>query len=137
MESCRTSKLVPRSKYIDCYLYIHDSNSWDSAKGLAALNLNARRCLGHKVIGERGGFSRICFHQELSGPGRDRDASRFLVAFLSLAIEPSNISERRLAKSDGSTYLLLPRVANILIRIEEGANVDCLPFPHMSVDSPV
>jgi hypothetical protein len=81
---------------------------------------------------------RATYHQELSGPGRGRDVSRFLAAFPSLAIESSNVGERNACqKSDSSTYLLLPRVANVLIRIEEGANVDCLPFPHMSVDSPV
>jgi hypothetical protein len=35
------------------------------------------------------------------------------------------------------TYLLLPRVANVLVGLKKGSDINCLSPPDMSVDSPV
>lgn len=75
--------------------------------------------------------------------GRDQDASMFRVIFRSLGVGPNSAGERVLLDGAVSgceghvTYLLLPGVANVLIGLEKGSDINCLSPPDMSVDSPV
>lgn len=77
------------------------------------------------------------YHQERSVSGRDPGASTFPAASLSRATISASLCERSVQYRMGKAHLLLTRIANVLIGLEEGSDVDGLATPHVPVDGPV
>ncbi len=69
--------------------------------------------------------------------GKGQDVSTSLVTFPSPGVEPSKGESKLFVAGTDTTYFLLPRVTNILIRLEKRPDINCLPSPNVSVHSPV
>lgn len=64
-------------------------------------------------------------------------ASRLPRASLSRAAKPRACVRFASHRSHSFTYLLLARIANVLVGFKKGPDIDCLSTPDLPVDGPV
>lgn len=69
--------------------------------------------------------------------GKGQDVSTSLVTFPSPGAEPGKDESKLFVAGTDIPYFLLPRVTDILVRLEKRPDINCLPSPNISVHSPV